>query len=314
MRESAENNQEIPESSIHPSTAGAISPERFPRITGIQKPFELILNSLDDTLKGDSYWDGIKDILDTCRAIVEIQVKHAESLPELALITSEIARKRFDDNTPALRKEDFLVYESEFTPVFKDVLSVLGADNFDFNKLGDSLLKRFIGNAGELIDDIKESTNLDEEILLIALNSAYQVLLVNAAARIRSDFEQDVWQKGFCPICGTGPEMGKISPRDSHYYLSCALCFTEWTYPRIGCPFCGNGNNSELAYFETKEYKGYRVNVCKKCNSYVKASIENDLNRRHIPVLDAVCTLELDSSASSEGFHHGEISFSGDDS
>ena len=308
MKDSVGNKKEKPGSSTDP-----LSPERFSRITGIQKPFELILSSLDDTLKKGNYWEGIKDILDSCRAIVEIQVKHAESLPELAVITSKIARERFDNKTPALRKEDFLIYTSEFTPVVKDILSVLGKDDFDFDNLGDDLLQRFIENAVELVDKIKESTNLDDESLLIALNSAYQVLLVYAASKIRDDFEQDVWQNGYCPMCGTGPEMGKISPRDGHYYLSCGLCFTEWTYPRIGCPFCGNSNNSELAYFETEEYKGYRVNICKKCNSYIKASIENDLNRKHIPVLDAVYTLELDSSASSEGYHHGEISFSGSD-
>ena len=290
-----------------------LSPERFPRITGIQKPFDLILSSLDDILEKGSYWDGIKDILESCRAIVETQVKHIESLPELTVITNEIARKRFDNNTPALRKEDFLIYTSEFTPLLKDILLAMEMADSDTDLLGDNLLKQFIEDAGGLIDKIADSKNLDTETFLIGLNSAYQVFLVNAASQIRDDFEQDVWQNGYCPICGTGPEMGRISTRDGHYYLSCALCFTEWTYPRIGCPFCGNDNHSELAYFETEEYKGYRVNICKKCNSYIKATIENDLNRRHIPVLDAICTLELDSSASSEGFHHGEISYSGAD-
>ena len=82
----------------------------------------------------------------------------------------------------------------------------------------------------------------------------------------------------------------------------------------MSCPFCDNENHSELAYFEAEEYKGYRVNICRKCNSYIKATIEYDLNRRHIPVLDALYTLELDSSAAGEGFEHGEISFSGIDS
>jgi len=309
MQDSGKNNKEKPGASTDP-----LSPERFPRITGIQKPFELILNSLDDILKKGSYWEELKEILDSCRTIVEIQLKHAESLPELSVITNEIVRERFDGNTPALRKENFLVYESEFTPLVKDILLAMGAAEPDTETLGDDLLKRFIGNAGELLDEIIESTNIDDETLLIGLNSAYQVFLVNAAAQIRDDFEQDVWENGFCPICGTGPEMGRISTRDGHYYLSCALCFTEWTYPRIGCPFCGNDNHSELAYFEAEEYKGYRVNICRKCNSYIKATIEDDLNRRHIPVLDALYTLELDSSATSEGFHHGEISFSGIDS
>lgn len=296
------------------SDSDLVSPERFPRITGIQNPFELILTSLDDLLKKGTYWEGLQDILESCHAIVEVQLKHAESLPEITGVTKEIARERFDANTPLLRKADFLIYEKEFTPFLEDVLTALGAKDFDIKILGDDPLKQFIENAADLVDKIKDKSDLDAETLLIALNSAYQVFLVNAAPQFRDDFEQDVWQAGYCPICGTGPEMGRISPRDGHYYLSCALCFTEWAYPRIGCPFCGNANNSELAYFEAKEYKGSRVNICKKCNSYIKASIESDLNRRHIPVLDAVITLELDSSASNEGFHHGEISFSEDDS
>ncbi|MFH1514641.1 MAG: formate dehydrogenase accessory protein FdhE, partial [bacterium] len=141
------------------------------------------------------------------------------------------------------------------------------------------------------------------------LNSAYQILVVPVAQRIRTQFEQDVWEQGFCPICGTGPEMGKISGKDGHFYLSCALCFTEWKYSRIGCPFCGNTNHQELSHFSSDEYKGFRVNICRKCDSYIKVTLETDLNRKHVPVVDSIITLELDSVAIDEGFQHGEICY-----
>lgn len=308
MQESSNNN-----SDLHSESADPTSPEREPRITGISNPFGVIQKSIDKYLKEKNYWESLEEILQSCKAIVDVQAEDWKNLPDSSIVEDNICRQRFENKTPALRKEDFLIFEKDFTPLILRIFNSLYEDNINLidikESISDNAIKKFTENTADLYEEIKKSCNLEDETILLGLNSAYQVFAASAAINVRTQFDQDVWEQGFCPICGTGPEMGKISDRNNHYYLSCALCFTEWKYPRIGCPFCGNTDNNELAHFTSDEYKGYRVNVCKKCNSYVKVTLESDLNRKHIPVVDPIITLELDSVAIDEGFHHGEISY-----
>jgi FdhE protein len=76
---------------------------------------------------------------------------------------------------------------------------------------------------------------------------------------------------------------------------------------RLKCPWCGNDDQQTLGHFAAEEYPGYRVNFCRKCNGYIKATTEKILNRRHIPTVDNLWTLELDFQAEREGFKRPEV-------
>ncbi len=80
------------------------------------------------------------------------------------------------------------------------------------------------------------------------------------------------WKKSYCPTCGHSAGLAILTKdQDGKRHLWCPLCESRWAYKRIGCPACEEDNPDNLGYFRVEETEdGYRVNYCKKCNSYIK--------------------------------------------
>ncbi|MDO3377246.1 formate dehydrogenase accessory protein FdhE [Geoalkalibacter halelectricus] len=114
------------------------------------------------------------------------------------------------------------------------------------------------------------------------------------------------WHHGYCPLCGSVPVMGEIQGDEGRLNLHCGTCGQSWPGVRRGCSSCGNRDEKTLEYFTAGEEKAYRVNVCRKCDSYLKVvdSREAGLN---LPMdLEDVATLHLDLLAQREGFTRGK--------
>lgn len=292
-------------------TTDPTSPDYVPYITGIEKPFLAALAELDLALEKNKHWEGITSTLKSCRGIVSIQSDHSQKIPDSAVIDHKTASDRIGNKAPALNKTDFLIYSDDFPPLFWEILHSLETEiPKDVDKNSDTnLLEMLVHDPNSLISQLEKTTKLDSSSLLLGLNSAYQVFVASSAERIRNEFEKTKWDHGYCPMCGSGPEMGRIASHGGHLYLVCSLCFTEWKHPRLKCPFCGNEANDKLGHFSVEEYKGYRVNICKNCKSYLKVTLESELGRHHIPIFDTIYSIELDSLASKEGYNAGEIMF-----
>jgi formate dehydrogenase accessory protein FdhE len=293
--------------------ADPTSPDYVPYITGIEKPFLAALEGLDSALEINKHWEGITSTLKSCRDIVSIQSDYTEKIPDSSVIDRKTANDRIENRTPALNRFDFMVFHDDFPPLFWKILRILTPEiPEEIARDSDSkLLEMLINGPDSLIDSLEKSTKLDSSSLLLSLNAAYQVFVVCSAEKTRGEFAKTRWDHGYCPMCGSGPEMGRIVSQGSHFYLVCSLCFTEWKHPRLKCPFCSNEVQDKLGHFSVMEYKGYRVNICKNCNSYLKVSLESELGRHHIPIFDTIYSIELDSLASKEGFKAGEIMFNG---
>jgi FdhE protein len=71
---------------------------------------------------------------------------------------------------------------------------------------------------------------------------------------------------------------------------------------RIRCPFCGNEDQQELAYFTVEDDERYRVDVCNACKRYIK--MVDFRESKEIPNLDVedIATLHLDMLANDEGY------------
>jgi formate dehydrogenase accessory protein FdhE len=283
------------------------SPERIPLITGIENPFPVILDAINKCLESGKHWEGVRESLDLCSLVVSRQSEFEKSLPGQSKLN--IQQEEADWTNPVLSKDDFLQYSDNFPEMVKGMLSATGLiDNLTKNPILDknsNLLADFMANHEDLISNLAQKTDLDGLKALFALNSAYQILVAHEADLIRKNYELSIWHDSICPICGSGPEMGRIVEQDGHYYLSCSLCFTEWKYPRIKCPFCGCDKQDQLGFFTVEEYPGHRVNFCRECNTFIKVSMEKQLGRRHVPIFDNILTLELDSVALDEGFVQG---------
>ena len=90
---------------------------------------------------------------------------------------------------------------------------------------------------------------------------------------LREEFHRRVntrtWSRGCCPLCGSQPDMAHLD-KSGKRRLYCGLCGTEWSYPRMKCPFCCNTESETLGYFVDEESEALRVDFCDKCTRYIK--------------------------------------------
>src|SRR5262249_46139183 len=79
------------------------------------------------------------------------------------------------------------------------------------------------------------------------------------------------WPHGYCPVCGAWPLLGELRGLEQTRVLRCGLCATGWDFPRLRCPFCGNGDHRSLGYFHPEgEGERNRALTCDQCRGYVK--------------------------------------------
>lgn len=83
------------------------------------------------------------------------------------------------------------------------------------------------------------------------------------------------WSGSSCPTCGALPAMAQLrqSERGRERALACGLCGTRWSYARIGCPFCKNEALEQLGVLEPEDEPGFRIDVCRQCNAYLKTYV-----------------------------------------
>lgn len=110
------------------------------------------------------------------------------------------------------------------------------------------------------------------------------------------------WERGYCPLCGGLPAMGELRGDEGRLRLHCASCATAWEVPRLRCACCGNADSDTLEYFTAQGESQYRVNVCRRCDSYLKVVDNRELGRELPMDMEDINTLHLDLLAQREGF------------
>ncbi len=110
-----------------------------------------------------------------------------------------------------------------------------------------------------------------------------------------------VWQKGYCPICGSIAGLAVLG-EDGKRELVCSFCHHRWRAPRIFCAFCENTQTTQLHYFFAEKEKDLRVDVCDRCQQYIKTVDGRVASRPIYPPLELVASLHLDIIAADKGF------------
>jgi FdhE protein len=106
-----------------------------------------------------------------------------------------------------------------------------------------------------------------------------------------------------CPLCGAKPQLGVLRPEGdgTGRSLVCSLCATEWRYGRILCPACGEGSETNLAVYVTKELPQVRVEACETCRAYLK-TVDLSKDGHAVPLVDELAAIPLDLWAHEKGY------------
>jgi len=152
---------------------------------------------------------------------------------------------------------------------------------------------------------LSEETGVKQETLAFFLRTLLTPFYESEAKRYGELLRETPRHSGACPACGSPPGMARLRQEDGRRVLQCSLCRAEWDFPRIGCPFCGNTDQSTLRYFYLDGDPGHKVNVCERCKKYIKTSDGKTLGRPVILQVEDVATLPLDYLAAEEGYTAG---------
>ena len=83
--------------------------------------------------------------------------------------------------------------------------------------------------------------------------------------------DEERWQRGYCPVCGSPPAMAQLVGNDPGRIrlLSCGRCRARWQFPRTACPFC-ESDAQRIATVTVEGEDGLRLDHCDACRAYLK--------------------------------------------
>lgn len=146
-----------------------------------------------------------------------------------------------------------------------------------------------------------EKLGLSIEMFNFLMKVTSKPFLTRFSKSIINQFKPADWFHGYCPVCGENPVMAKLTGESGQRKLYCGLCETEWHYYRIGCPFCGNQDPTDLSFFTAGDLEKYRVYLCEQCGSYLKTVDERKCGEVDLFCED-IATVDLDRLALEEGY------------
>lgn len=153
---------------------------------------------------------------------------------------------------------------------------------------------------GETLEKDRQRNGAAGALFVFLLGESLRPFLILAALRSAGHLQKETWAQGYCPLCGGFPAMGEIR-EEGKRILHCQLCWTEWVFPRLKCPYCGNDDQEKLTYFQVTGEAGNRVDVCLSCRHYLKTIDSRERGEIDAEMEDYL-TLHLDQLAQQEGY------------
>ncbi len=138
---------------------------------------------------------------------------------------------------------------------------------------------------------------------VVFVAAALQVTWTRMAALIdKADLAPGAVDAGQCPVCGSPPVAGIVSPggtKFGHRHLHCSLCATAWRYVRARCVHCGSTEKISSRQIAGTTY--VRAECCESCQGYSKVFYPEKAKPLE-PLADDLASLGLDLMVGEEGY------------
>ena len=186
-------------------------------------------------------------------------------------------------------------------PKIREELQIIGNDLLEGRLNPRSTLKALLAGCADE-NAAADRLNVSPQTLTFALGQLAKPVIEKLSYDLRPLVENLSWTKGYCPICGTMPELAFLQEEGGQRWLRCASCSHEWRFTRLVCPFCESDSHEsfETYYVEGREHES--VEVCLKCKRYVPTI---DFRNRPKPIareVAAMALLHLDLIAQKKDF------------
>jgi len=222
-------------------------------------------------------------------------------------IDREDLRKRCEQGRSFLNPEELTLDWETVSALYKRLVELVGKRE-DGRRQAEGLLKAIeetengnpvvlkaaLTSNYEAIEASANAFNIDSPVLVLLLHLSLRPSLLIIAQAVLEHLDLSLWNHGHCPVCGSAPRLADLSGEGGKRRLHCSLCETAWPYPRLRCPFCENDNRKELSYLRAENEEGFRVDLCSRCNNYLKTMDLREIAGPVILPLDDVATWHLD--------------------
>lgn len=232
-------------------------------------------------------------------------------------ITEEMLSIKVDEEFPLINISEFRIDNNEsktllikICEIIKEsggdmassaeiVLKAIDADDFDCNSLFFGLLEE----DDSVFENAMKKHDIKKDDLAFIIYNSIKPSLSICAQQLSAYLEKDKpWTKGYCPVCGSPPALSMFEGEGGERFLICGFCGHKWSSRRIYCPFCENTDTKTLNYLYIEEEKEYRIDLCEKCNKYIKTIDTRKADRIIYPSFEQVATLHLDIKAKEKEF------------
>jgi FdhE protein len=270
------------------------------------------LNKRIQQIKGKRV--GYGDILDFYQKVKEEQEKIKTSLKlESIHIKKEWKELLTKEGFPILERKDFPVDIEASSTLFHSLCNIAKDANphmvEQVRKIGEAIDNKKInpkellkeGTKEQKVEQIANKFGLDKKVLLFLVQSSIRPSIEKGMKQLVKELDTENWLKGFCPICGSFPQLSLLKEEVGKRFLLCSYCGCEWRIERLYCPFCSNKDQDSLYYFYAEREETYRIDLCEKCHQYIK-TIDLRKIEELDPFLEDIATLHLDILASQKGY------------
>lgn len=139
-----------------------------------------------------------------------------------------------------------------------------------------------------------ERSGLEPAMAAFVAHHAGTAFLRPVAAELAPVIDEEPWGRAACPVCGSAPDLAAIGGQGRR--LLCSRCDAEWSYRRLGCPFCEELEPRAWRYYPAGDGR-YRLYVCESCGRYLKAvDVTRGAEETCLP-LQRLLTVGLDAAA-----------------
>jgi FdhE protein len=250
------------------------------------------------------------ETIDLYSRLLEIQ-EQAQIPAYEPTISEDEARARLQQGEPLLKPEELNVDADRLTDLAMQIAFAIAEQRRDrVRELADvhAWLHRRRDRMSAIAEAYLRTGRVPESnsgvnlgLLTFVIHNALHPFLRARAQALEGFVDASAWYRKRCPVCGGEPDVAALEKRNGRRRLICSRCDTEWVYRRLGCPFCGNEDPKELAFFPSED-RAYRLAVCERCRRYLKTVDFREMAEERPLAAERVLTAGMDVAAQEAGY------------
>lgn len=162
----------------------------------------------------------------------------------------------------------------------------------------------------DAIDAASDHLEVERDVLTFVMQRLVKPFAEHWGTEMAACLSGALWTKGYCPICGSWPNLSFLEPPSGKRILRCSFCGHHWHFMLTVCPFCENSDSSKLEFIFSENHPSDGAALCLQCKRYIlRKDLRECVHDIH-PEVVALGLSYLDVLAQERGFVPGGLDVS----